>query len=68
MLGRMVTTSAIYYDRHLFFDKAVISMIGTIGGLFLLVKGYWIEQQGLAMRLKKEGGEATVLLRDQLTF
>jgi hypothetical protein len=36
------------------FDKALLSMVGSIGGLFLLVKGYFasrfIENQGLVMR------------------
>jgi hypothetical protein len=41
-----------------FFDKAVLLTVGSIGGLFLLVKGYWIEKQGLAMWLGKEGGVA----------
>jgi len=33
-------------------------MYENIGGLFLLVKGYYIEKQGLAMRLGKGGGAA----------
>ena len=37
-------------------------MDGSIGGLFLLVKGYYgIEKQGLAMRLGKGGGAAAVI-------
>jgi len=42
---------------------------GSIGGLFLLVNGYFgIEKQGLAMQLGKEGGSAAALLRNQRTF
>jgi hypothetical protein len=40
----------------------------SIGGLFLLVKGYYTSKQGLAMRLDKEGGSVAALLRNQLTF
>jgi hypothetical protein len=51
-------------------------MDGSIGGLFLLVKGYFgyfagifcIEKQWLAMRLGKEGGAAASLLRNRITF
>jgi hypothetical protein len=44
-------------------------MVVRIGGVFLFVKGYLgIEQQELAMRLGKEGGEAAALMRNQLTF
>ena len=56
------------------FDKVLLSMDGSIGGLFLLVKGilciviFCIEKQGLAMRLGKGGGAVSALLRNQLTF
>ena len=52
-------------------------MGGSLGGLFLLVKGYidrdilhlfCVEKQGLAMRLAKGGGAVAALLRNQLTF
>jgi hypothetical protein len=44
-------------------------MLESIGGLFLLVKGYYgIEKQGLAMCLGMEGGSVAALLRNQLTF
>ena len=44
-------------------------MDGSIGGLILLVKGYYgIEKQGLAMRLGKKDGSAAALLRNQFTF
>jgi hypothetical protein len=34
------------------FDKGLLSMDESMGGLFLLVKGYFgIEKQGLTMRL-----------------
>jgi hypothetical protein len=52
-----------------FFVKVLLSTIIKIEGVFLFVKGYFgIEQQGLAMRLGKEGGEAAALIRNQLTF
>ena len=42
-----------------FFDKVLLSMRRSIGGLFLRVKGYFgIEKQGLTMRLGKGGGAA----------
>ena len=51
--------------QSLIFDKALLSMAGSIGGLLLLVKGYFasccIEKQGPAMRLGKEGGSAAAL-------
>jgi hypothetical protein len=44
-------------------------MDGSIGGLFLLVKGYYgIEKQGLAMRLEEGGRAAAALLKNQVTF
>ena len=44
-------------------------MDGSIGGLILLVKGYYgIEKQGLAMRLEEGGGSVAALLRNHLTF
>ena len=50
-------------------DKTLLSRGRSIGGLFLLVKGYFAscctEKQGLAMRLGKEGGSAAALLRNQ---
>jgi hypothetical protein len=50
-------------------DKTLLSRGQSIGGLFLLVNGYFgIEKQGLAMRLGKRGGAASALLRNQLTF
>jgi hypothetical protein len=54
----------------LIFDKVLLLMDESIGGLFLLVNGYYagIEKQGLAMRLGKGGGTAAALLRNQLTF
>jgi hypothetical protein len=40
-----------------------------MGGMFLLVKGYYgIEKQGMAMCLGMEGGLVAALLRNQLTF
>jgi len=54
---------------NIFFDKALLLMDGSIGGLILLVKGYYgIEKQGLAMRLGKKDGSAAALLRNQFTF
>jgi len=51
------------------FDKALLLMDGSIGGLILLVKGYYgIEKQGLAMRLEEGGGSVAALLRNHLTF
>jgi hypothetical protein len=51
------------------FDKVLLSMDGSIRGLFLLVKGYLgIEKQGLAMLLGKVGGAAADILRNRLTF
>jgi len=48
------------------FDKALLSTVGSIEGLFLLVKGYFagifcIEKQGLAMRLGTESGASAAL-------
>jgi hypothetical protein len=44
-------------------------MGGSIGGLFLRVKGYFgIEKQGLAMRLGKEDGSVAAILINQLTI
>jgi len=64
----MTMNSAPYYN----IDKTLFSNARSIGGLFLLVKEYygilWIEKQGLAMRLGKEGGAAAALMRNQLTF
>jgi len=39
------------------FDKTLLSMGRTIGGLFLLVKGYFASKsRGMAMRLGEGGG------------
>jgi hypothetical protein len=50
-------------------DKILLFDDGSIGGLFLLVKGYYgTEKQELVMRLVKEGGSAAALLRNQPIF
>ena len=51
------------------FDKVLLSMDGSIWGLFFTCQGiFCIEKQGLAMRLGQGGGAAAALLRNQLTF
>jgi len=50
----MTMNSAPYYN----IDKTLFSNARSIGGLFLLVKGYyglWIEKQGLADAVGKGG-------------
>ena len=50
-------------------DKTLLSMCGTIGGLFLTVKAYFdIRKTGLAMRLGTEGGTSAALLRNRPPF
>jgi hypothetical protein len=53
-------------------DKNFLFRGGSIGMLFLIVKGYFasccIENQGLAMRFEEEDGSVAAFLRNQLTF
>ena len=53
-------------------DKNFLFRDESIGGLFLLVKGYYAsvlhQKAGLAMRLGKEGGLVAALLRNQFIF
>ena len=51
------------------FFQVLLSILVTIGELFLLVKGYYASKsRGWAMRLGKGGGAVAALLRNQFTF
>jgi hypothetical protein len=50
------------------FDKIFLLMNESIGGLFLLVNGYFASKSRGAMQLGKGGGTVAALLRKQITF
>jgi hypothetical protein len=54
-------------------DKVLLTMGGSIWGLFFVVNGYfgdyfYIEKQGMAMRLEEEGGLVAALFRNHPIF
>lgn len=52
----------VKFAPHVFliFDKALLPMDGSIGGLFLLVNGYLDRKAGPAMREEKGGVVAAI--------
>ena len=57
---------------ELIIDKNFLFRCGSIGWLFLAVKGYFAsccsENQVLAVRFEEEGGSVAAILRNQLIF
>jgi hypothetical protein len=75
MLRKNYLPQLLYYLTlyvKLMVDKTLLFDGGSIGWLFLVVKGYFylfcIKKQGPAIRQGKKDGSVTALLRNQITF